>query len=94
MSTAAFVAISFVHIPSPLIIIAAGIAGYLGGETGIAAFKAGGGHNARQKSLQRNSLTLLRRQLSFIKQCSRLQSLIPVDRLARRCKSYTSCGAR
>ena len=46
MSTAAFVTISFLHIPSPLIIIAAGIAGYLGGETGMAAFKAGGGHNA------------------------------------------------
>jgi len=39
MSTAAFVAISFLHIPSPLIIIAAGIAGYLGGETGIAPLR-------------------------------------------------------
>lgn len=42
----AFVAIFFLHVPFPIIIVAAGIIGYLGGRTGSSAFKAGGGHKS------------------------------------------------
>ncbi|MBW9080584.1 chromate efflux transporter [Rhizobium pusense] len=44
IAAAAFVAIFFLHVPFPIIIIAAGIVGYLGGRAGFAEFKAGGGH--------------------------------------------------
>jgi chromate transporter len=43
---AAFVAIFFLGVPFPLIILAAGLIGYLGGRTGHPAFLAGGGHGA------------------------------------------------
>ena len=46
LATAAFVAIFFLHVPFPLIIIAAGLIGYLASRGGIAAFKAGGGHKS------------------------------------------------
>lgn len=47
MAAAAFVAIFFLHVPFPLIIIAAGIVGYFGGRAGLPAFRAGGGHKSR-----------------------------------------------
>lgn len=43
-AAAAFVAIFFLHMPFPLIVIGAGVIGYFGGRTGVAAFKVGGGH--------------------------------------------------
>lgn len=43
---AAFVAIFFLHVPFPVIVIAAGIVGYAGGKAGLAAFNAGGGHKS------------------------------------------------
>ncbi|WP_115063266.1 chromate efflux transporter [Rhizobium sp. SJZ105] len=46
IAAAAFVAIFFLHVPFPIIIIAAGISGYLGGRAGFGAFKAGGGHKS------------------------------------------------
>ena len=46
LAAAAFVAIFFLHVPFPLIIIAAGLIGYLASRGGIAAFKAGGGHKS------------------------------------------------
>lgn len=46
LAVAAFVAIFLLHVPFPLIIIAAGIVGYVGGRAGFAAFKAGGGHKS------------------------------------------------
>lgn len=42
----AFVAIFFLHIPFPLIIVAAGLVGYVGGRAGLSPFKAGGGHKS------------------------------------------------
>jgi chromate transporter len=42
----AFVAIFFLHIPFPLIIVAAGLVGYFGGRAGLSAFKAAGGHKS------------------------------------------------
>lgn len=46
IAAVAFVAIFFLHVPFPLIIIAAGIVGYFGGRAGFAAFKVGGGHKS------------------------------------------------
>ncbi|MBB3524989.1 chromate efflux transporter [Rhizobium sp. BK456] len=46
IAAVAFVAIFFFHVPFPLIVLAAAIAGFLGGRFGIAAFKPGGGHKA------------------------------------------------
>ena len=44
IAAAAFVAIFFLDAPFPLIILAAGLIGYLGGRSGIAQFNGGGGH--------------------------------------------------
>ncbi|MCW3477848.1 chromate efflux transporter [Limobrevibacterium gyesilva] len=45
-AAAAFVAIFFFDVPFPLIVLAAGLVGYLGGRSGSAAFKDGGGHDS------------------------------------------------
>lgn len=44
IAAAAFIAIFFLHVPFPLIIIVAGVIGYFGGRAGVQAFKVGGGH--------------------------------------------------
>lgn len=44
LAAAAFVALFFYDVPFPVIILAAGLAGYLGGRCGWTAFQAGGGH--------------------------------------------------
>ncbi|TCU13047.1 chromate efflux transporter [Rhizobium sullae] len=44
IAAAAFVAIFFLHVQFPLIIIAAGILGFFGGRAGSPLFKVGGGH--------------------------------------------------
>ena len=46
IAAAAFVAIFFLDAPFPLIILAAGLAGYVGGRSGLQQFKSGGGHGA------------------------------------------------
>jgi chromate transporter len=46
IAIAAFVAIFFLHVPFPLIVLAAGIVGFLGGKLGLPSFKVGGGHKA------------------------------------------------
>ncbi|AIC27974.1 chromate transporter protein [Rhizobium etli bv. mimosae str. IE4771] len=46
IAAVAFVAIFFLHVPFPLIVLAAGIIGFFGGRVGLAAFKTGGGHKA------------------------------------------------
>jgi chromate transporter len=43
IAIAAFVAIFFLRLPFPLIILVAGLMGYLGGRAGLPAFSAGGG---------------------------------------------------
>ncbi|MGV7030515.1 chromate efflux transporter [Methylobacterium symbioticum] len=42
LAAAAFVAIFFLDVPFPLIVLAAGVIGYLGGRAGLPQFKAGG----------------------------------------------------
>jgi chromate transporter len=46
IAAAAFFAIFVFGVPFPIIILAAGVAGWLGGRSGAAAFAAGGGHGA------------------------------------------------
>jgi chromate transporter len=46
LAAAAFVAIFFLHVPFPLIIVGAGLIGYLASRGGVAAFKIGGGHKS------------------------------------------------
>lgn len=46
IAAAAFIAIFFLDAPFPLIVLSAGLAGYIGGRSGIAQFKGGGGHGA------------------------------------------------
>ncbi|MBI5938262.1 MAG: chromate efflux transporter [Betaproteobacteria bacterium] len=48
-AAASFLAIFVFHIPFPYIVLAAGIAGYVGGRIAPAKFKAGGGHSASDK---------------------------------------------
>ncbi|MHC2297629.1 chromate transporter [Rhizobium mongolense] len=44
IASAAFIAIFFLHVPFPLIIITAGIVGFLAGRAGSPLFEVGGGH--------------------------------------------------
>ncbi|MFB0872079.1 MULTISPECIES: chromate efflux transporter [unclassified Sphingobium] len=46
IAVAAFVAIFFLDAPFPLIILSAGLIGYLGGRSGMAQFKGGVGHGS------------------------------------------------
>ncbi|MBN9540283.1 MAG: chromate efflux transporter [Reyranella sp.] len=44
LAAAAFIALFFFDVPFPIIILAAGLIGYVGGRAGLPAFLAGGGH--------------------------------------------------
>src|SRR5207237_4400577 len=44
LAALAFVAIFFSHVPFPLIVLAAGVIGFVGARAGSAAFVVGGGH--------------------------------------------------
>ncbi|PJG46328.1 chromate transporter [Sphingobium sp. LB126] len=46
IAAAAFVSIFFLDAPFPLIVLAAGLIGYLGGRSGVPQFRGGGGHGA------------------------------------------------
>jgi chromate transporter len=48
----AFVAIFFFSVPFPLIILAAGLIGFLGGRAGLPAFQVGGGHAKSATTVQ------------------------------------------
>ncbi|MDB5922227.1 MAG: chromate transporter [Betaproteobacteria bacterium] len=50
IAAAAFIAIFALHVPFPLIVIAAGIIGYIGGRVAPSKFQTGGGHGAGDKS--------------------------------------------
>ena len=51
IAVAAFVAIFALQLPFPLIVLAAGVVGYLGGRVAPAKFSAGGGHGKAAKSM-------------------------------------------
>ena len=44
LAAAAFIALFFYDVPFPLIVLGAGLIGYIGGRAGMPAFLAGGGH--------------------------------------------------
>ncbi|MGO4566144.1 chromate efflux transporter [Rhizobium sp. 2YAF20] len=46
IAAVAFVAIFLLHVPFPLIVLTAGIVGFVGGKAGLSSFKIGGGHKA------------------------------------------------
>jgi len=50
LAVAAFVAIFAFHAPFPLIVLAAGIIGFIGARAGLAAFQAGGGHGGAREA--------------------------------------------
>jgi chromate transporter len=46
LAAAAFIAIFFLGVPFPMIVLTAGIIGFVGGRAGMPAFQVGGGHGA------------------------------------------------
>src|SRR6267143_2779114 len=48
LAVLAFIAIFFSHVPFPLIVLAAGIIGFIGARAGSSAFVVGGGHGPSQ----------------------------------------------
>lgn len=63
IAAAAFVMIFFLSVPFPLIILAAGVIGYLGGRAGKSAFQVGGGHAAAKGKIVEDADTLLGEEL-------------------------------
>jgi chromate transporter len=50
LAAASFVAIFFLDVPFPVIVLTAGVIGYLGGRAGLPQFQAGGGHASSGKA--------------------------------------------
>ena len=59
LAAASFVGIFVFGAPFPLIILGAGVIGYLGGRAGLAAFSAGGGHAANATDAFSDAASLL-----------------------------------
>lgn len=59
LAVAAFVAIFFFATPFPIIILVAGIVGYIGGRAGYSAFRIGGGHSSSAGAIVDDADTLL-----------------------------------
>ena len=63
IAAAAFVAIFFLGAPFPLIVLAAGIGGYIGGRSGLPQFKGGGGHGSARGDVIHDRDTALGEEL-------------------------------
>src|SRR5206468_11569424 len=63
LAAAAFVAIFFLAVPFPLIVIAAGLIGFFAGRAGLAAFRAGGGHGSIKGTVVHDRDTALGEEL-------------------------------
>ena len=63
LAAAAFVLIFFGGVPFPLIILAAGLIGWLGGKAGMPAFQVGGGHKAASGTIVEDAESLLGEEL-------------------------------
>lgn len=59
IATLAFVLIFFLGVPFPLIVLAAGLIGFLAGRAGVAAFRVGAGHGAAKGTIVEDADTLL-----------------------------------
>jgi chromate transporter len=71
----AFFGIFFFGIPFPLIVLGAGLIGWLGGRAGLAAFRVGGGHGAAKGAIVADADTLLGEELPDHARVSARQSL-------------------
>ena len=63
IAAGAFIAIFAFGVPFPLIILAAGLIGYLGGRAGLAAFLVGGGHGPGHGAIVADADTVLGEKL-------------------------------
>jgi chromate transporter len=59
LATVAFVLIFFLGVPFPVIVLGAGLIGYLGGRGGVSAFRVGDGHAAAKGVVVADADTLL-----------------------------------
>ena len=59
LAVLAFVAIFFLHVPFPAIVLAAGTIGFFAGRAGLAAFRGGGGHKSSDRVLVHDRDSLL-----------------------------------
>ncbi len=71
----AFFGIFFFGIPFPLIVLGAGLIGWLGGRAGLAAFRVGGGHGGAGGTIVADADTLLGAELPDHARVSARQSL-------------------
>ena len=63
IAAGAFIAIFAFGVPFPLIIMGAGLIGYLGGRAGLAAFRVGGGHGPGRGAIVADADTVLGEEL-------------------------------
>jgi chromate transporter len=63
LAAAAFVLIFFFNLPFPLIVLGAGVSGFLGGRAGVPAFQVGGGHGAASGNIVADADSLLGEEL-------------------------------
>jgi chromate transporter len=63
LAAVAFVAIFFFGVPFPVIVLTAGLIGFLGGRAGLAAFQVGGGHGPAKGKVVADSEALLGEEL-------------------------------
>ncbi|WP_336965608.1 chromate efflux transporter [Sphingobium aquiterrae] len=59
LAATAFILIFFMGVPFPIIVLGAGLIGYLGGRAGVPAFRIGGGHGASKGAIVEDADTLL-----------------------------------
>jgi chromate transporter len=72
---AAFLLIFFARVPFPLIILAAGAIGYIGGRAGLGVFQVGGGHGASKGAIVEDRDTLLGEELPDHARVGKAQAL-------------------
>jgi len=75
LAAVAFVLIFFAGVPFPLIVLAAGLIGWIGGRAGLAVFKVGGGHGAAKGAIVEDAETLLGEELPAHARMSMMQAL-------------------
>ena len=59
LAAVAFILIFFLGVPFPIIVLGAGLIGYVGGRAGASAFQIGGGHGASKGAIVEDADTLL-----------------------------------
>ena len=75
IASVAFVGIFFFGIPFPLIVLGAGLIGWVGGRAGMAVFQVGGGHGTARSAIVADAETLLGEELPDHARVTARQSL-------------------